>query len=181
MIVYLSCDSQNDFFFKIVKESVNTINRSIDNAFELIYPPKKIGKDTGTVRGNILQIQQADLVIFDVTPKLSDDIESYNAGVMIEFGVVLDLENPLAGYPWGGTIPKPNYKVFCNSKFQKSKMTPIINETSISSYEDHAKGEGDLRTEILKILTAKLKEKADFKTTVGSISPTEGKVNPRNV
>ena len=177
MIVYLSCDAQNDFFVKIVSELIDELNRSTDNVFELIYPSGNKGRDTGTVRGNVLQIQQAELVIFDMTPN-TDNGESYNAGVMIEYGIVLDLETPLIGYPWGGNSPKPSYKVFCNSKFKRSKMTPIVNESSILPYKDDGEGEKNLRIEIRKLLTDKLKEKSNYRAPVGIPSLTEGKFQP---
>lgn len=177
MIVYLSCDVQNDFFIKIILDSINEINKATDNVFELVYPPKKIGKDTGTVRDNILQIKQADIVVFDITPKIEKEIESYNSGVMIEFGIVLDLED--SAIPWG-RIPKPIFRIFCNSKFPRGKITPIINETSISSYKDDADGEKALKTEVLKLLKDKLKENSNFKITP-NIDQTKGQINRYSV
>ena len=57
-------------------------------------------------------------------------------------------------------------------------MTPIVNESSILSYKDDEEGEKNLRIEIRKLLTDKLKEKANYRTPVSIPSLTEGKFQP---
>jgi hypothetical protein len=109
---------------------------------ELVYPPTGLGGDTGKILANVLRIRDADLVLIDITPTEHASasgnpptIIRYNEGVLIEFGMVLSLDNPPQGLPpWGGRVPRPSYRVFCSNSFPRSNLTPIINAESVTEY-----------------------------------------------
>ena len=114
MRIYLSCDAKNDFFISAAKNAHDKITRSLSpGSIDLVYPPRRWGGDTGRVVSNVLQIRTADLVLMDITPTAyqiaagkQQEVVKYNEGVLIEYGIVLYLENPADGsMAWGGKIP----------------------------------------------------------------------------
>lgn len=157
MLIYISCDSRNHFFINTVKSVVGEIQeKSIADSIELVFPPLKLGGDTGKIRSNVLRIRNADLVLFDVTPSVSKSrkILSYNPGVMIEYGIVMLLEsqNP----PWESHVPLPIYRVFCESNFDRGTLTPILNADSISKYNKHQRGKDSLKQNIRDLISERI-------------------------
>jgi len=169
MRVYISCDHRNDFFLLAVKEGRERIASSLSpSSIELVYPPRGWGGDTGKILTNVLQIMDADLILIDITPSVHTlageslgQITKYNEGVLIEYGIVLCLDNPKQGtLPWGGRIPKPSYRIFCSKSFSRSGLTPIVNVESVVEYGTDAKSRdilvGQLRDEILRKVEERL-------------------------
>jgi hypothetical protein len=181
--IYLSCDNKNDFFVEAVVLAVRRLRRrSSSTSIELIYPPRAIGGDTGKVLTNILRISAADVILFDVTPKKSrgHELRTYNPGVMIEYGIVLGLDNPAAmgqggpGTPWNGRQPRPVYRVFCNRSFPRSSLSPIINQESVREYRRSPSGRLELIREIFELVHSKIEETSSFSTNIQlQINPKE--------
>ncbi len=177
MNIYLSCDSTNSFFIDAVKEAVTTFGKGLEpSAITLIYPPLRIGADSGNVKENVLMIRSSDIVIFDVTPKATESEEntSYNPGVMIEFGIVLSQENPTIGQPWGGKLPKPSYRLFCSRGYSRTRLTPLLNEASVIPYDPDDSGK--LEKEIVDLINHKVTERMNiiiFYRNEGNILPTK--------
>ena len=133
MQIYTACDSRHRFFIDAIERSVRRVRRSNPSmSITYIFNPKRQGGDTGKVVQNVLRIMDSDLILFDITPSKTGSGQSYNAGTMIEYGLVLACQNPRLGNPWGGKQPKPSCLVFCAAP--RKKLTPILNELSIIPY-----------------------------------------------
>ena len=152
-----------------MKRAFEEIRLAIPKGFDLYYPPLKWGIDTGKTLNNILSIKDAELVIFDVTPELimsneGDQVACYNTGVMIEYGIVLAQEHPNSGLPWNGRLPKPTYRLFCQNSFLRSRLTPIVNEESVTAYSTDDQGKASLLSELKDLIreTATKKLNATF-------------------
>lgn len=167
MKIYLSCDNKNEFFVKSVNLAVRRARRKFTGTLiDLIYPPRGIGGDTGKVLTNILRLFEADLTLIDASPRMIRGTRTwtYNPGVMIEYGIVLALDNPTAifgsspGVPWQGRQPRPTYRVFCHRSCPRSSLTPIINQESVRDYKRGASGRDQLIREILRLIESKLTE-----------------------
>jgi hypothetical protein len=166
MKIYLSCDNGNDFFLNAVQDArANVIGKLKPTSIELIYPPRAWGGDTGKILNNVLQIGYADMVLVDISPAMltvadghQRQIAKYNEGVLIEYGIILALDNPRSGFlPWHGDVPKPSYRIFCSEKFKRSKLTPIVNTESVVSYgEDRNKLISTIEVEILNRMEKRL-------------------------
>jgi hypothetical protein len=150
---------RNEFFIDTVSESIEDLRSKLSiDAIEFIYPPRRIGGDTGKILTNVLRIREADLVIFDVTPNIiSEGEERYNSGVMIEYGIVLALENPIS--PAWSREQKLTYRVFCNATFQRGRLTPIINQESVTAYTSDRDGKARLLEDLRNILVQGAAEK----------------------
>src|SRR2546427_6704127 len=137
MKIYLACDEHNTFFRDVVKQAVDESAASIaPGSIDLIFNPLRWGGDTGRPTTNTLRIMDSDIAIFDVTPEatLSEIVQlRFNPGVMIEYGIVLALENPRQGNPWYGKVPKPLHRVFLSDDYNRAQLTPII-EATITKY-----------------------------------------------
>jgi hypothetical protein len=163
--VYLSCSSDNGFFIDCTLRAITNVNQRHNlQAFELVYPPRRIGGDLGKVLLNVLRIRDADLVIVDLTPKVSSsgDVTSYNSGTMLELGLLLDQENLKSTRgeiePWGGRLPRPRAYMFCDGSFPRRDLTPILNEYSVTQYSRDTQGEGALLAELERILTERVNQ-----------------------
>jgi hypothetical protein len=163
--VYLACSSDNELFIGCVQRAISDFNqRHQFSAFELVYPPSRIGGDLGKVLLNVLRVRDADLVIADLTPKVSSagDVTAFNSGTMLELGLVVAEENrktPTGELSqWGGKRPLPRVHMFCSPPFQRRDLTPILNEYSINPYSTDAGGEEALLTELDRILTEKAQQ-----------------------
>jgi len=149
-MVYLSCDRRQTDFIRTLDTEIAELNRAIPN-FELVYPSRDEG--TGFVEENVLRLQEADVVVFDITPTVSGSSTTYNAGVMIEYGMFLSLEKPRFGNPWGGRQPKPSHRIYAESPFERSTLTPIIKESSVRTYETSQGGLETLASELRNLLS----------------------------
>lgn len=166
MKIYISSDRGNDFFLTAVRESVDRVALSA-RSIELIYPPMGWGGDTGRILTNVLQILEADLILIDITPVVYTilgetplPITKYNEGVLIEYGIVLCLDNPRQGsLPWGGRIPKPSYRVFCSRAFPRGDLTPIINVESVADYGTDAESREALISLLRETIVRKVEER----------------------
>lgn len=131
-----------------------------------IYPPLGWGGNTGSVLGNVLQIQQAELVFFNVTPETAPGEKPFrlNPGVMIELGIVLDREHPANSLPqWDGVQPKPTFHLFCDEEYSRSLFTPVLGDIPIQSYSEDPKSTKFLAKLLEEALRIKLSAKANFK------------------
>ncbi|GEM_PF-1723996 len=128
----------------------------------MVYPPRNLGVGSDKILLNVLKIREADVIFFDVTPKYSKDksLVSYNTGVMIELGIVLDQEN--LATPWGGRLPRPKFRLFCNEDFPRKGLSPILNEYSVRSYKSDPSGKKSLLSEIEDVLNQKISEKINW-------------------
>ncbi len=171
MKIYISCDNGNEFFLAAVKESRERVASSLSSkSIELVYPPMGWGGDTGKILTNVLQIMDADLVLIDITPLVRTlagesplKITKYNEGVLIEYGIVLCLDNPRQGsLPWGGRIPKPSYRIFCSNSFSRSDLTPIVNVESVAEYGT----DSNSRELFVTLLCDEIRRKVEEKLTV---------------
>lgn len=159
LVVYLSCADENDFIVRAATEAVNNVNARLHfTAFELVYPPRRIGGDVGKVLLNVLRLREAEVVFFDITPKVSTsgDVTAYNTGVMIELGIFLDQEN--LPRPWGGRSPKPKFQVLCDSAFERRNLSPVLNEYSVSTYSSATGSEGALVSILEAVLDSRVME-----------------------
>lgn len=167
MRIYISCDNKNDFFLSAVQEARDKVVSTLTpSSIELVYPPKGWGGETGRVLTNVLQIMEVDLILIDITPEVHtlsgqppQQVTKYNEGVLIEYGIVICLENPKQGLPWGGKLPKPVYRVFCSNSFPRSNLTPIINIESVAAYGKDADSQEKLVSQLRDIIVRKVEEK----------------------
>ncbi len=170
--MYLSCDTRNTFFKRAVREAIDEFRPSMPagTSLDLVYPPDHLGVSTGTVLGNVLELRNADVVIFDVTPTVEGQTVSYNTGVMIEYGMVVALENPPTSWlmPWGRT-PRPVHQVFCDSVFPRRNLTPIIN-ADVTTYPQTDEGMRALKSDIRSVLERRIAERVEYSYAPGSTS-----------
>ena len=174
MIVYLASDSRNTFFTGVVRAATDEYRPSMPNGtrLDLIYPPERLGVDKGSVLANVLEIRGADVVLFDVTPITTPDSnESYNPGVMVEFGIVTALENPLLPVlPWNNKFPKPVYRVFRDSRFQRRNASALLNHVEIIPYTADEPGRDPLRRTIIDILVKRVAQRVEYSYVAGQVS-----------
>lgn len=168
MNIYLSCDSSNEFFINVIEAATKSVGKNFEpTAITLVYPPRRIGPDKGSVKWNTLMIRDADLVIFEVTPRVNEMRKEvqYNPGVMIEFGIVLDQDSPTSGgtsgRSWEGRLPKPSYFVFCSNKFSRTRLTPLLNEVSVIAYDPADSDK--LEEEVTKLIKNKATERMNMR------------------
>jgi hypothetical protein len=110
---------------------------------------------------------EADLILIDITPAVhtlagvgSQQITKYNEGVLIEYGIVVCLDNPRGGsLPWGGRIPEPSYSVFCSNLFPRRNLTPIINVESVTDYGTDPKSREVLISQLHEAIVRKVEER----------------------
>jgi len=167
LLVYLSCDNRNNYFVRATVLAIRRFKRRHpESDIDLVFPPRHFGGDTGKVLTNILRISSADVVLFDVTPLRSRGgrLVVYNAGVMIEYGIVIGLDNPTGfgntrpALPWHGRQPRPVYRVYCHQTFRRSELTPIVNQESVIEYRKSQRGRNELVHELFIFLEGKLSE-----------------------
>jgi hypothetical protein len=161
--IYLSCSSRNDFFIDaVIRVFEQKKTKFGSNAITLYYPPRAIPSDSGKVLTNVLKIREADLVIFDVTPDSTASAElALNSGVMIEYGIVVALENQ-QGIPWG-RLPRPKYRIYLKDSISRSSVvTPILNQESIAPFSTTSDGTLQLEREISDLIEDKIKEILNF-------------------
>lgn len=170
MRVYLACSSGHVGFVTAFFDAVNKVNASSGpNSLQPVYPPRDIPSKTGSVLGDVLQLRTCELVVLDVTPDVSPDGKTllFNAGVMMELGIVLDQDNPQNGAPaWGGTQPRPTFQLLCDQSVQRSVFTPITGDIPIGQFcMDSASG--DYLPKVLdSILQRKIADKLNFTMTI---------------
>src|SRR3989442_738356 len=99
-------------------------------SFEPVYPPRHLGVDTGNVLANVLVILESQVVLVNVTPSISKRKTVANPGVLIEYGMILGRAWASKDFTW----PRPYYRLFCNSKFHRSSLPPLINQEDVTPF-----------------------------------------------
>ncbi len=143
MLVFVSCSNDNKFFLSATKSAIGRYETEHKFKIELFYPPNAGLQSTGSVMGNVGKILEADLILFDVTPKLcrTGDLV-FNKGVMIEYGMVLAQKQfyfsqnsqYIPVFYNGQFIRNPYYRVFSDKKIRRSTYAPILVQEDITNY-----------------------------------------------
>ena len=168
MDVFLSCDSNHNQFIDIVIEAIDLFEKKgLSGTVRLIYPPRKIGIDTGKTRRNVETILQSELVLVNVTPELkhcvkptqndpgnTEPLEVYNSGVMIEYGMTVALEV----LDWFAGKGKQEKRLFRDIAYSRRDLSPIVNEEDVTTYDLSTPYKIDeLRNMIVEVVTDRAK------------------------
>lgn len=94
MKVFISSDSQDFFFVDRTLEAINEKSREVNTAigiqFEGIFPPRQVTPGM-TIQEKVEQIKDANLVLMNITPRTVSEEYVVNSGVLIEYGIVIGL------------------------------------------------------------------------------------------
>jgi len=162
--VYLSSSSSDGFFIDAAVEAVRLANERFGpEAILFVFPPRQIGGDLGRIDLNVRRLLESDVTIFNISPEQVGNAAIYNPGVMIEYGMVFasDRTNPL----WEGRLPVPIHRVYCDSSFDKTNLTPILNLESVQSFDRSESGRGALVARLLELLTSRLRQRMSYTYT----------------
>lgn len=174
MRIYLSSDRNDEFFITAVKNAVDKVNASLQMDIELVFPPTRLGVDTGKVLGNVLHILDAQIALINVTPRtrrclIEDEkedlnqaegmktevVEMYNSGVMIEYGMATALE--YLQKEEGASVQTK--RAFCDISFSRKSLCPVVNEDDVLEFDSQsADGRTKLEGVLDDIIRSKVKD-----------------------
>ena len=173
MLVFLSCARNNDFFLNAAEEAKQLVEERIRPHIELFHPPSVGITGTNSVVGNVARILFADLTLIDITPERDHDGNFvYNAGVMIEFGMIFGQDLRFSASIGGGSylsVEKPNFKVFSNNAISRRDLTPIFNNTDIHPYKPNEEGKKELIKLMFDSITDAIGKKIDRQPIIPNI------------
>ncbi len=174
MKVFISSDRRHRFFIEVANEAIDTVNhQKVGESFQAIYPPRLLGVDTGNMLADILPIIDAEVVLINVTPSKLKGRWTFNTGVMIEYGMTLGRSRATKEITW----PKPYYRVFCNRRYARSRLPPILNEERVNQFATSKTGRLALHERITSILKQALAERelaaAESRRLVRTVTSTE--------
>ncbi len=161
MQVYLSSRDSDDFFVRATLKAVQNVNEDIGREIlSVIFPPRGIGGDLGRIDLNVARLIQSDVILSNVSPESVNGHHVYNPGVMIEYGMLFaaDISTP----PWGGRLPLPIHRVYCDSTVDRATLTPILNRESVQTVERSDEGYKGLVAALADLLMERVMEKIDF-------------------
>jgi hypothetical protein len=142
--VFISSDCTNTFFVDKTFEAINEKSEEVRNAIGIeiqpIYPPRQ--STTGmTVEEKINQIRDSNLIIMNITPRIVSNEYVVNSGVLVEYGVVLGLDET------------ENLCILCDREFERTRLSPIFHGHDIQQFSQRDEGT-ELKNLIKSILSS---------------------------
>jgi hypothetical protein len=123
--VFVSSDCDDTFFVNnvlgAIHEKSEEIRTSIGIEIQSIYPPRQttIGM---TVEDKVAQIKDSDLIIMNITPRITSTEYVVNSGVLVEYGIVL------------GLSIDENLCILCNHDIVRARLSPIFHGHDIRQF-----------------------------------------------
>ena len=128
-----------DRTLEAIEEKSQEVNTALGIQIEGVFPPRQV--TTGmTIQDKVRQIEKANFVLMNITPRTLSDEYVVNSGVLIEYGIVIGLNET-------GKL-----SLFCDTQNDRTRLSPVFHGHDIQAFgkDDHGL---QLKTMVKNILT----------------------------